>query len=308
MRLGRAVADIDLVVGRLQQRLAARRGQALTQHHRIALAMFEAFDADLLVLAGYRRVGGAGDRDIGREVGLAGERLGEVETDARISRFIVDLVIDDAEAVFLAQVFVSLADVLAVAPLEAGAVGFKRGAPVLMPHKEIGEQGERARLIGRAAGALIGGIGRRGRALHQLPAPVRLRVVGGGAESREGDPVDVILRRGGDGGAKPGLGALVVARADGGFGVAAQLLRAASLQPGADGRALLAQGFGEPHRVAGEILALIGLAVGGRAGGRRRAQGRGENEKGGEELTQAFRHGASRLWTPQGGEPGRQCL
>ena len=162
--------------------------------------------------------------------------------------------------------------------------------------------------IGRAAGALIGGIGRRGRALHQLPAPVRLRVVGGGAESREGDPVDVILRRGGDGGAEPGLGALVVARADGGFGVAAQLLRAASLQPGADGRALLAQGFGEPHRVAGEILALIGLAVGGRAGGRRRAQGRGENEKGGEELTQAFRHGASRLWTPQGGEPGRQCL
>ena len=57
MRLRRAVAHIDLVVGGLEQRFADRRGQALAQHDRVALAMLEALDADLLVLVRDRCVG-----------------------------------------------------------------------------------------------------------------------------------------------------------------------------------------------------------------------------------------------------------
>ena len=39
MRLRRAVAHVDLIVGGLEQRLAHRRGQAFAQHDRIAFAM-----------------------------------------------------------------------------------------------------------------------------------------------------------------------------------------------------------------------------------------------------------------------------
>ena len=75
MRLRRAVAHVDLVVGGFEQRFADRRRQALAQHDRVALAMLEAFDADLLVLVRDRRVGRSGHRDIGRKIGPAREQL-----------------------------------------------------------------------------------------------------------------------------------------------------------------------------------------------------------------------------------------
>ncbi len=48
--LGRAVADVDLVIGGFQQHFASGGGQALAQHHRVALAVAQAVDADLLAL------------------------------------------------------------------------------------------------------------------------------------------------------------------------------------------------------------------------------------------------------------------
>ena len=152
MGLGRAVADVDLVVGRLQEVLADRRRQALAQHDGVALAVLQALDADLLVLVRDRRARGAGHRHVGREIGLARELLGEGEADARIGRFVVDLVVEDAEAVLLAQGLVGLADVEIVAPVERGLVGVERAAPGAVPRLEIAERRQRRGLrIGRVA-------------------------------------------------------------------------------------------------------------------------------------------------------------
>ena len=143
MRLRRAVAHVDLVVCVLEQRLADRRGQALAQNDRVAFAVLDALDADLLVLGRDRGVGRAGDRDIGGEVGLARQRLGEIEADARRRRFVVDLVVDDAEAVLLAHVLVDLARVFVVVTVEAGAVGVERRAPHFVAGEEIAERRQR---------------------------------------------------------------------------------------------------------------------------------------------------------------------
>ena len=56
-RLGRAVADIDLVISGFQQALANGRRQALPQHHCVAFAMLEPIDAKLLP---FSRHGGTG--------------------------------------------------------------------------------------------------------------------------------------------------------------------------------------------------------------------------------------------------------
>ena len=102
--LGGAVADIDLVVGRLQQALADTRGQALPQHDGVALAVLKAVDAELLLLHGDGGVGRARNGDIGREIDLAArQRIGELEADARRGSIRIDLVVGDAEAVLLPQ-------------------------------------------------------------------------------------------------------------------------------------------------------------------------------------------------------------
>ena len=49
--LGRAVADVDRVVGRLQQHLADRGRQALAHDEGVGAAVLEAVDADLRALA-----------------------------------------------------------------------------------------------------------------------------------------------------------------------------------------------------------------------------------------------------------------
>ena len=112
MRLRRAVAHIDLVIGRFRVACSpTAEGRPSRKHDRVTLAVLEAFDAELLVLVRDGGVRRAGDRDIGREIGLARQRVGEVEADARLGRFVVDLVVDNAEAVLLPHGLVGLPDV-----------------------------------------------------------------------------------------------------------------------------------------------------------------------------------------------------
>src|SRR5664279_6445336 len=118
MSLRRSVANVNFIVRGLQQRLADSRGQALADDDRVAFAVLEALDANLLVFARHRRIRGAWDCDVGREIRLARERLGKIEAHARRRRLVVDLVIQDAKAVLLAQVFIDLSRVRVIAPLE----------------------------------------------------------------------------------------------------------------------------------------------------------------------------------------------
>ena len=179
MRLRRTVLHIDLVVGVLLQVLADCRGQAFTDDDGVALAVFEALDADLALFVGDRRVGRAGDGDIGDEVGLARERIGEIETDARIGGFVVHLIIEDAEAVLQAQILVYRARVGVVLAFEAGVVGVERDAPGFVARFEIAERRQRFRLRGGRLCVLIGGIGGQRGASDDLVAPVGFGVVGG---------------------------------------------------------------------------------------------------------------------------------
>src|SRR5271166_4214543 len=137
MGLGGAVADINLVVRRLQELLADRRWQPLAQHDRVALAMLEALDAELLVLVGYGGLRRSGDRNIGREIGLSRQRVGEVETDARRGRFVVDLVVEDAEAVLGAHRLVGFSDVDRIATVERGFQGVEGWTPLLVTREQI---------------------------------------------------------------------------------------------------------------------------------------------------------------------------
>jgi len=263
MRLRRAVAHVDFVIGRFEQRLADRRRQALADDDRVALAVHEPFDADLLILVGNGRIGRAGDGDIGRKIGLARQRLGESEAGPRRRGFVIDLVVEDAEAVFFAHVLVDVARVFVVAPLQAGAIGVEGRAPHLVAGEEIAEQREGFRLLSGAAGALIGGVSRALAALKVIVAVVRLRVVRLGAEPGERQPRARVLRGACHRRAEERAGVLEFGGDDRGGGVLAQLLGALSLDLRADLGRFLAQCLGEPHDVAGEVFSHIGLDLGG---------------------------------------------
>ncbi len=198
MRLRRAVAHVDLVVGGLQKLLPDRRGQALAQHDCVALAMFEALDADLLVLVRDRGIGRPGNRDVGRKIRLSRELLGKVETDARRGRFVVDLVIENAEAVLGAHGLVGLAHVDCVAPVQRRLQGVKRRAPKLVARQKVCEHGKRCGLRVRRRRAQIGGVGRGRPASDELITVVRLRVVGLDRDARVSEPVRGVLGSGGD--------------------------------------------------------------------------------------------------------------
>src|SRR6185436_2196730 len=99
-----AVAHIDVVFGRLLQRLAHRRRQTRAYRDRVALAVTQPFDAELLFFRGDRRLVVAFERDERREIrALAGQVLGELETGAWASRIRIDGVIQNAESVLVAQ-------------------------------------------------------------------------------------------------------------------------------------------------------------------------------------------------------------
>ena len=275
--LRRAVADIDLVVRRLQKALADRRRQALAEHEGVALAVLQAVDAELRVLGRDRGVRRAGHRNEGSEVDAPlGQRLREVEAHPRRGGIRVDLVVGDAEAALLAQLLIGLAQGRLVGELKACRIGVERRPPVLAHDVEIAEEGERLGLGRACRRALIGDVGGGRTALPEL---VALRVILGrdrldGLD--EADPVGGVLRlerdRGGVEAHRPAL----VRAAHEPLGVAPQLRR----RPAGGGRAGLGlQLLLEAHPFAREIVAheaLLGESGGGAEKGR--GDGRGARE------------------------------
>ncbi|THD47754.1 MAG: peptidoglycan-binding protein [Bradyrhizobium sp.] len=237
--------------------------------------MLDAFDADLLILGRDRGVRGASDGDIGREVCLMRQRLGEIEADAWRGRFIVDLVIDDAETVFLTQVLIDLAHVLIVAAIEAGVIGVERWAPHFVPREEIAKQRQRLGLLRRGGRVLKGGVSGGLAMLDEIVAAVRLRFVRLRAKPGEREPACRVFGIGDNGRAEQCVGGLVVARGYRRAGFLAQRLGALALDLGADLRGLFAQRLVQPHDIAREIVANIGF----NRGGRDRRAGRDEESK-----------------------------
>ena len=285
MRLRRAIAHVDFVVRGFEQRFADGGRQALTHDDRIALAVLEAFHANLLLLARKGRVRRARHRDVGCEIRLAGERLGKIEAHPGRSRLVVHLVIDDAEAVLLPEILVDLARVLVVATVEARAIGVEGGAPGLVPREEIAEQGERLGLGGGGARAAVGGVGGGLAARDHIVTPVRLRIVRLRAELGEREPCAGVLRIGGDRRAEKRAGVLESLVGDRRRRILAQLIRGLALDLRPDLRGLFAQRFREPDDVAREILAGIRLDV---RGPGRSAEG---DEHEGEKAAKRNRHG-----------------
>ena len=112
------------------------------------------------------------------------ESFREVEADARQGGFVVDLVVENAEAVLGAHRFIGLAHVDRIVAVERGLQGVQGWAPLLVARQQISEHGERRGLrVGRRR-MLIGGIGRCRALADHLVAVVRLRVVRRGRESR----------------------------------------------------------------------------------------------------------------------------
>ena len=278
MGLGRAVLDVDFVIGAFEQRLADVGGQALAQHDGVALAVLQALDADLLVLGRNRRARRARHRDEGREVGLAGDRVGEIEASARRGGFVVDLVVENAEAVLLAQVFVGRADVGEIIALQAGAIGIERGAPFFVAGEHVGERRQSRRLVVGIRAQLVGGVGGGGAARDIFVASVRFGIVRERRDMGKGEPGNGVFGIGGDQGARErhrrfeigrvGLGAQRFAQIVGRF--AGENFRRVRL---------FAQGFGEPDHVARQILVEIGFRLGGEGRAAAKGQGRQNGEK-----------------------------
>ena len=130
--------------------------------------MLEALDAELAVLRGERGLVLAGDGHEGREIGaLARQILGELEADARRSCIRIDAVVEQPEAVILAQALVLLPHLGDLAQIERDAQRVERRTP----HRAIGvgarEHHQALGLLGGSSGALIGDIGGGRRALEQ---------------------------------------------------------------------------------------------------------------------------------------------
>ena len=133
--------------------------------------MLEPLDAELAVLRRQRGPVLAGDGDERREIGaLARQVLGELEAGARRGGIGVDRVVEQPEAVILAQALVLLPHLGDLAQVERDAQRIERRPP----HRAIGvgarDHHEALGLLGRVAGALIGDIGRGRGALEQQRA------------------------------------------------------------------------------------------------------------------------------------------
>ena len=99
------VADVNFVIDRFEERLGDRGRQAFAQDDGIAFAVLQALDAKLRLLDRDRRIGIAGHGNERSEIDLAApQRIGELKADAGLIHIVVDLVIDDAEAMLLAHV------------------------------------------------------------------------------------------------------------------------------------------------------------------------------------------------------------
>ena len=158
--------------------------------------MLQPFDAELLVFRADRGLVGAFERDEGREIGaLAGQFLGELEAGARRGRVGIDGVVENAEAVLVAQLLVALAHLRDFAQVERKAVGIERRTPQLAVREGAAEQHQRVGLLAGIAGALIRDVGGGRGALEEIRA---LAVVGRADlqdGARQAQPVAGFARR-----------------------------------------------------------------------------------------------------------------
>ena len=253
--------------------------------------MLQALDADLLVLGRDRGFGRAGDRDIGRKISPARERLGEIEADAGQRGFVIDLVVENAESVLGAHRLVGLADVDRVVAVERGLERIERGPPLFVAGEQIGERGEGGRLGGGRGRAQISGVGRGSAAADEFIAVVGFRVVRRGRDGGVGEPVRGILGRGGDRRAGELLGFDEVAAGDSARRRLRQLLRRLVLDLRADRGGGDPQRLGKPHRVARQVLARERPGLGCRGGP-------GEEDQKDGERAQSVEHvrPSDRLW------------
>ena len=152
------------------------RGQAGAQGDGVGLAVLQALDAELLVGGGQRRLVGAGQYDERREVGAQRQGFGELEAGARRGGVGVNAVIEDAEAVLLAQLFVLSAHIRDLAQLEREPQRIERRPPHLALAEGVAEKRQAVRLFGAARGPLVGDVGGGRGAFEQELAFV---VVGG---------------------------------------------------------------------------------------------------------------------------------
>ena len=262
--LRRAIANVDLVIGRLEQGFADGGRQPLPQHHGVALAMLQSVDAELRLVRRHRRIGHARDGHEGREIDPPlREGIGELETGTRRGGIGIHLVFDDAKAVLGAEVLIGAANVRLVADLQARPVGVERRPPGGLRRVCLAEEGQGLRFVGPRRGPLIGRIGGRDGPLLQ---PVALAVIARLNRDRslgEAEPVACLPGLCRDSGREqrkrtPGIAARrrrLPFRAE---------LRARP--PRGRGPGLSLELLLEPDRVAGEVVAHEALL--GRSGGR----------------------------------------
>ena len=103
----------------------------------------------------------------GREVGALGEVLGELEADAGRGGIGIDAVVEQPEAVLVAQLLILAADVGDLAQVERQPQRIQRRPPHLAVGERPAEHGQRIGLVLRVAGALIGDVGRGRGALQE---------------------------------------------------------------------------------------------------------------------------------------------
>ena len=264
-----AVADINGEIRGLRQRLLHRRRQAGANRDAVALAVLQAFDAELLFVRRQRRLVLPGQADEWRKVdALARQLLGELEADARRGEIRIDAVVQQPEAVIVAHLFILRADIGDFAQFERQAQRVERRTPQGAVGIAASHEDQRLGLFARVGGALIGDIGGRRGAVEQRCA---LAVVGRPRPKdrpREAQPI-----RGVAGGDRDDLtedlhAAFQVVAREGRVGITAQRRQRLRHRPGI-GLDLALQADGS----FGEIVSMVGL-VGGKGGNARKHQQR----------------------------------
>ena len=149
------------------RRFLHRRRQPGAQIDVVALAVLEALDAKLLAFRCQRRLVAARQRHERREVDALGEVLGELEAGARRRRVGIDGIIEQPEAVLVAQLLVLAAHIGDLAHVERQPQRIQRRTPQLAVGHRAAEHGQRVRLFAGIAGALIGDVGGGRGALQQ---------------------------------------------------------------------------------------------------------------------------------------------
>ena len=256
--------------------------------------MLEAFDAELLVLHRDRRLVLAGDGHERREIGaLARQLFRELEADSRRGGIRVDAVVEQAEAVIPAHLFIPLAHIRHFALLERDAERIERRTPDRAVR--IGAR-DHHQALGFFAGigrALIGDIGGGRRALEQE----RTLAVIAGAQLQDGlgqpQPIGAVVGRHHDDLPEDLHAGAEVVALEGGIRLAAQHRGRFRDLPGIglDLRLQLDGGIGE--------IVAVKLLVGGNGG-----NGRQQNERGGERTAGEREHGVTSIPVGRGNPNG----